>query len=88
MNLDVKPLSNIEIFSIGVGVVGSGLQYQVGQTLSFKNKKATITHIIRDESSFEFYGEIVYMIFASIDESEPQMIKSFINQPVYISVRV
>ena len=87
MELEMKPLNNVEIFSIAIGNLGSGLQYQVGQRLTISGKQAVITSIIRDENSYEFYGEIPYMIFASID-GEEKLIKAFVNQPVYISAKI
>ena len=63
MKLEIKPLGNIDIHSIAIGIVGSGLQYTVGKTIKLGNKTAIVSHIVRDEASFEFYGEIVYMIF-------------------------
>lgn len=87
MEQEVKPLNNVEIFSVGIGVVGSGLQYQVGQSLGISGKKARITSIIRDESCYEFHGEVIYMIFAEVD-GEEKLIKAFVNQPVYLSIKL
>ena len=86
-NIEVNPIGNLEFYSIAIGVVGSGLQYHVGQKIKVTNKECTITHIIRDDSFYYSTEKVVYMIFADI-EGEIKPIKIFIDQPVYISVKV
>lgn len=88
MKLEVSPLGNTEIFSIGIGEVGKGLQFRLGQKLNIMNKTVEITDIVRDESSFGLFNEITYMIFAELPNGEKKMIKAFVNQPVYISTKI
>lgn len=96
MKLEIAPLGNIEIFSIGVGEVGKGLQFSVGQRMTISGKQIVITDIVRDESSFGMFNEITYMIFATatwtdggiVKQEDNVMIKAFVNQPVYISTRI
>jgi hypothetical protein len=88
MKLEIAPLGNIEIFSIGIGEVGKGLQFRVGQKMTIIGKTVTITDIVRDESSYDLFNEITYMIFAETPSGEKKMIKAFVNQPVYISTKI
>jgi len=83
----MKPLSDIEIHSIGIGVVGSGIQFHIGQKLSINNKEVTITDIVRDENSYEEFKEIPYIIYGDVN-GEIKQIKAYINQPVYLSLKI
>lgn len=80
-------LDNIELHSIGIGIVGTGIQFYVGQTLQIEGEKTKITDIVRDVSEYEYYKEVVYMIFAEV-KGEKTLIKFYVNQPVYGCVKI
>ena len=83
----MKPLSDIEIYGIGIGVVGSGVQFHVGQVVRFGNDDITITSIVRDENSYEEFKEIPYMVYG-IKNGVEVLVKASINQPVYLSLKI
>lgn len=86
--IEDNPIGNIEIYSIGVGVVGSGLQYYVGQKLRINNIECSITHIVRDDSGiFSTEESVVYMVFADIN-GVTKPIKIFVRQPIYICPKI
>ena len=55
MNTEIKPISNLEIHSIAIGIVGSGLQYTIGKIININDTPHTITSIVRDENSYEYF---------------------------------
>lgn len=83
----MKPLSDIEIYGIGIGVVGSGIQFHIGQQLKIGSDEITISNIVRDENSYEEFKEVPYMIYGMKNGVEV-LVKTFINQPVYISLKI
>jgi len=81
----MKPLADIELHSIVIGQVGSGIQFHVGQKVRVSGgKEAIITHIVRDENSYEEFKEVPYIVYGEID-GEIKVIKFCVNQPVYVS---
>lgn len=81
----MKPLADIELHSIVIGQVGNGIQFHVGQEVRVSDGKiAKITHIVRDENSYEEFKEVPYIVYGEVD-GVIKVIKFCINQPIYAS---